>query len=197
MPNRERKESASRRVHFIAIVLAVSIFWSMPFLLTDIAYATHTSQVALGVTVVPSSVVIRVGETVRINVTATSEEVAPIGQVCFSLQGFPDPGFRTSFLPQCATSQSNRISTILSVEVTPAVAPESFTALVVARSQGQNFQASLSVTVEPAFPPWIAWAGILLFLLICGVAIIGRQTLSIQIKRALGRLRRGQDISAD
>ncbi|HXZ97743.1 MAG TPA: hypothetical protein VED24_00090 [Candidatus Acidoferrum sp.] len=169
----------------------------MSFLLADIAYSTHTSQVALRVTVVPSSVVIKVGETVRINVTATSEEAASIGQVCFSLQGFPDPGFRTSFLPECTTSQSNRISTILSVEVTPAVAPESFTALVVARSQGQNFQASLSVTVEPAFPPWIAWAGILLFLLICGVAIIGRQTLSIQIKRALGRLRRGQDISAD
>jgi hypothetical protein len=165
----------------------------MPFLLTDIAYSTHPSQVALDVTVVPSSVMIRVGETVRINVTATSDERTPIGQVCFSLQGFPDPGFRTSFLPECATSQSNRISAILSVEVTPAVAPQSFTALVIARSESQTSQTSLDVTVEPAFPPWIAWAGILLFLLVSGMAIIGKQKLSIQIKRALGRLRRGQD----
>jgi hypothetical protein len=193
MPNRESKENASRRVHFIAILLAASVLCSMSFLLTDIAYSTHPSQVALGVTVVPSSVVIRVGETVRINVTATSGETTPIGQVCFSLQGFPDPGFRTSFVPECATSQSNRISAILSVEVTPAVAPQSFTALVIARNGGQTSQASLDVTVEPAFPPWIAWAGILLFLLVSGMAIIGKEKLSIQIKRALGRLRRGQD----
>jgi hypothetical protein len=193
MPNRERKENTSRRVHFIAILLAVSVVWSMPFLFTDIAYSTHPSQVALGVTVVPSSVVIRVGETVRINVTATSGDATPIGQVCFSLQGFPDPGFRTSFLPECATSQSNRISAILTVEVTPAVAPQSFTAFVVARSEGQTSETSLDVTVEPAFPPWIAWAGILLFLLISGMAMTGKQKLSIQIKRAFGRLRRGQD----
>jgi hypothetical protein len=191
MPKRERKENASQRVHFIVILLAVSILWSMSLLLTGFAYST--SQLALGVTVVPSSVVIRVGETVRINVTATSGETAPIGQVCFSLEGFPDSGFRTSFLPECATSQLNRISAMLTVEVTPAAAPQSFTAFVIARSQGQTFQTSLDITVEPAFPPWIAWAGLILFLLVSGMAFIGKQKLSIQIKRAIERCRRGQD----
>jgi hypothetical protein len=185
---------ASRKVHFIAILLAVSVLWSTLFLLTDIAYSTQPSQVEFGVTVVPSSVVIRVGDKIRINVTATSAESGPIGRVCFSLQGFPDSGFRTSFLPECATSQSNKITAMLTVEVTAAAAPQSFSAFVVARSEGQTVQTTLDITVEPAFPPWIAWIGLLIFLLIFGMAIIGKRKLPTQsIKRVLGRRKRDRD----
>jgi hypothetical protein len=177
-----------RKVHFIALLLAVSVFSSTPFPLTNIAYSTQPSEVGFAVTVVPSSVVARVGEKVRINVTATSAEASPMGRVCFSVQGFPDSGFSVSFLPECATSQSSRIAAILTVEVTAAAAPQRFTAFIIARSEGQTAQATLDVTVEPAFPPWIAWVGVLLFLLILGMAITGKPKLPIQgIRRLLGR----------
>lgn len=157
-------------------------------LLTDVAYSNQPSEVRFGVTVVPSSVVIRVGEKVRINVTVTSAETGPIGQVCFSLQGFPDSGFRTSFFPECATSQSSKVTAVLTVEATAAAAPQSFTAFVIARSDGQTMQAALDVTVEPAFPPWVMWLGLLLFLLIFGMAITGRPRLSIKsIRRIIAR----------
>ena len=48
---------------------------------------------AFGVTVTPSSVVIKVGEKVNVNVTLTNAGAA--GLVCFSLEGFPESGFRT------------------------------------------------------------------------------------------------------
>jgi hypothetical protein len=177
-----------RKVHFIALLLAVFIFSYTPFLLTDIAYSAQPSEVGLAVTVVPSIVVARVGEKVRINVTATSAEASPLGRVCFSVQGFPDSGFSVSFLPECATSQSNRIAAILTVEVTAAAAPQRFTAFLIARGEGRTGQATLDVTVEPAFPPWIAWVGILLFLLILGMAITGKPKLRIQaIRHLLGR----------
>lgn len=158
------------------------------FLSTGVAYPSQLGEVGFGVTVVPSSVVIKVGEKARINVTVTNAYAARIGQVCFSLQGFPDSGFRTSFLPECATSQLSKITSILTVEVTPAVAPQSFTGLVIARSEGQTVQAPLNITVEPAFPPWITWVGLLLFLLTLGVAIIGKPRLPIRsVRRIIAR----------
>lgn len=178
---------ASLKIHFIALLLAVSVLWPALFLLTGIAYSTQSSEAGFTVTVVPSSVVIKVGETARINVTVTSAEAAPVGQVCFSLQGFPDSGLRASFLPECATSQSNRITATLTVEVTAAAAPQSFTAFVIARSEGQTAQTTLYVTVEPAFPPWITWIGILLFLLIFAMAITRKPKLHIRsIRHLLG-----------
>jgi len=141
------------------------------------------------VTVVPSSVVIKVGEKARISVTVTNAETAPSGQVCFSLEGFPDSGFRTSFVPECATFQLDKITAFLTVEVTPAAAPQSFIAFVIARSGGQTSKATLDVTVEPAFPPWIAWVGLLLFFLIFAMAIMGKPKLSI---RSIRRKRTSQ-----
>jgi len=152
--------------------------------LTAVAYSSQPSEAGFGVSVVPSAVVIRVGEQVRINVTVTVTEGASIEQVCLSLQGFPDSGFRTSFLPECATPQSNRITSILTVEVTAAAAPQNFAAFVIVRSEAEIMQATLDVTVEPAFPPWITWIGLLLFLSVFGMAIAGKPKLSIRsIKR--------------
>jgi len=165
-------------------LLWISIPLSSLSVLTANAYSSQPSEAGFGVSVVPSTVVIRVGGQVRINVTVALTEGASIEQVCFSLEGFPNSGFRTSFLPECATPQSNRITAILTVEVTAAAAPQSFTAFVIARSEAEIMQATLDVTVEPAFPPWIAWTGLLLFLLVFGVAIAGKPKLSIRsIKR--------------
>jgi hypothetical protein len=177
------------KIRFIALLLlGISFFWSTTLPSANIAYSTLPSEVGLAVTVVPSSVVIRVGEKVSINVTVTSGEAPPIGRVCFSAQGFPESGFRVSFLPECVTSQSNRIAAILTVEVTAAAAPQKFTAFIIAQSEAENAQTSLDVTVEPAFPPWITWAGLLLFLLILGGAIIGKPKLRIQgVRHLLGR----------
>jgi len=95
---------------------------------------------------------------------------------------------RASFLPECATSQSSKVTAVLTVEATAAVAPQSFTAFVIARGEGQTAQTTLDVTVEPAFPPWITWIGLLLFLLIFGVAITGKPKRSVQgIRRLFGR----------
>jgi hypothetical protein len=179
---------AFRKVHLIALLLVVSVFSPVLSPLTNIGYPTQPSEVGFAVTVVPSSVVARVGEKVRINVTATSAETPPIGRVCFSVQGFPDSGFSASFLPECATSQSNRIAAILTVEVTAAAAPQRFTAFIIARSESQTAQTTLDVTVEAAFPPWITWVGLLLFLLVLGMAIMGKPKLPTQrIRRLLGR----------
>ena len=176
------------KVHFVALLLVIFVSWSTLLPLTDIGYSAQPSEVGFAVTVVPSSVVARVGEKVRINVTATSAEASPMGRVCFSAQGFPDSGFIASFLPECATSQSDRITAILTVEVTAAAGPQSFTVFIVARSEGQTAQTTLDVTVEPAFPPWIPWVGLLLFLVILGMAITGKPKSPIQsVRRLLGR----------
>jgi hypothetical protein len=181
--------NASLKVRSLGLLLlGISLFWLSTLPFTTTAYSTRPSEAGFAVTVVPSSVVIKVGEKISVNVTVTGAEASPIGRICFSVQGFPDSGFRESFLPECATSQSNRMAAILTVEVTAAAAPQSFTAFIVAHSEAQTAEATLDITVEPAFPPWIAWVGILLFLLILGVAIMGRPRLRIQIvRRLLGR----------
>lgn len=158
--------------------------------LADTAHSDRPSDVRLSVTVVPSSAVIKVGETARINVTVTSALVTPIGQVCFGLEGFPSSGFRTLFLPECATSQLSRVTAILTVEATAAAAPQTVDAFVIARNGGQPAQATLNVTVEPTFPPWIVWAGLLLFLLAFGLTTIGTPKLLVKrIKRTRRRHR--------
>jgi len=139
--------------------------------LTYILYPGHPVDEGLRVAIMPSSVVIKVGEKTTINVTATTNQETSIGLVCFGVQGFPSSGFRTSFLPECVISDPGIVTTALIVEATPAAAPQTFTAFVIARSGLQTAQATLNVTVEPAFPPWVVWAGLLLFLSVLGMAI--------------------------
>lgn len=103
----------------------------------------------------PSLIVLKVGEKAEVNVTIINPEKVSGGQVCFSLEGFPDSGFRTSFTPECADSQHGGFGTILTVEVTPAAAPQTVTAHVIASSGNQTAQVVLSVSVEPAMPAWI------------------------------------------
>ena len=122
----------------------------------------------------PSSVVVKVGETAKVNVTIS--DLSGEGQVCFKVEGFPETGFRTTFNPECIVAQSGVLA-VLSVEATPAAAPQTFTALVIATYAGQTAQAPVGITVEPAMPAWIPWLGLGLFLLFLGVAVFWKPRL--------------------
>ncbi len=117
----------------------------------------------------PSAAVIKVGDRAGINLTATGAVTG--GTVCFREQGFPSSGFTLTFLPQCAPVQHGAAEGQLIVEVTPAAAPQNFTALILATLGNQTASAPLTITVVPAIPAWIPWLGILVFLLVIGAAL--------------------------
>lgn len=117
----------------------------------------------------PSAAVIKVGDKAGINLTATGAVTG--GTVCFGEQGFPSSGFTLTFLPQCASVQHGAAEGQLIVEVTPAAAPQNFTALIIATLGNQTASAPLTITVVPAIPAWIPWLGILVFLLVIGAAL--------------------------
>ena len=129
-------------------------------------------EAPFGVSIVPSSVVTKVGERSRINVTITNPESVSGSQVCFSAEGFPATGFITTFAPLCSSSQGGRFGTVLTVEVTPAAAPQTVEAHVIARDNNQTAQAVLNITTEPAIPPWIPWAGLLLFVSVLVAVVV-------------------------
>ena len=131
------------------------------------------SQATFAVVINPSTVVVKVGDKAEINVTIMNPQLVNGTQVCFSLDGFPASGFRTSFNPECSDSEHG-FGTILTVEVTPAAAPQTVTAYVIANSSSQTAQALLSLSVEPAMPAWIPWLGLLLFFALLGLAIFWR-----------------------
>lgn len=132
---------------------------------------------AFGVMIQPSSITLKVGEKGNITVTIIDPERVSGAQVCFSVDGFPTSGFRTSITPLCANSEHGVIGTILTVEVTPAAAPQTVTAYVIAISGNQTAQAVLTVSVEPAMPGWVPWLGLLLFFVLLGVGIAWRPRL--------------------
>jgi hypothetical protein len=137
----------------------------MPCTLSTIS-ASRLWQSEPNLTVNPSHIVIKVGNSARLNLTLTNLRVKS-EKVCFGVEGFPTSGFVTSAVPACAISQSSdRAASILTVEATPAAAPQSFTAFVVASSGNWTAKAPISVTVEPAMPAWIPWSIILIFILI-------------------------------
>ena len=133
-------------------------------------------QGTFGVVIDPSTVTVKVGDKAEINVTITNPELVNGTQVCFSLDGFPSSGFSTSFNPECSDSQHG-FRTILTVEVTPAAAPQTVTAYVIASSSGQSAQAVLNLSVEPAMPAWIPWLGLILFFALIGIAIFWKPKL--------------------
>jgi hypothetical protein len=142
-----------------------------------------------GVMVQPSSITLKVGEKANITVTIINPERVGGAQVCFSVEGFPNSGFRTSITPLCSDSQHGVLGTTLTVEVTPAAAPQTVTAYVIANSGNQTAQAVLNVSVEPAMPAWIPWLGLLLFFILLGVGIAWKPRLP---RRKAGRLNQKQ-----
>jgi len=144
--------------------------------LTAAASLAQPLQATFGVAIDPSTLVVKVGDKAEINVTITNPEVVNGTQVCFSLDGFPSSGFVTSFNPACSNSQQG-FRTVLTVEVTPAAAPQTVTAYVIATSNSQTAQAVVTLTVEPAMAPWIPWLGLILFFAVLGIAIFWRPKL--------------------
>jgi hypothetical protein len=147
---------------------------------------------AFGVTIQPSSITLKVGEKGNITVTILNPDSVSGAQVCFSVDGFPMSGFRTSITPLCSSPEHGVIGTILTVEVTPAAAPQTVTAYIIAISGNQTAQAVLTVTVEPAMPGWVPWLGLLLFFALLGVGIMWRPKLPKRRASGSGRKQRKQ-----
>ena len=106
------------------------------------------------------------------NLTLTNSPTSS-GKVCFGVEDFPTSGFVTTIVPPCEIVQSSTILVaVLTVEATPAAAPQSFTAYVVATSGNWTARAPISITVEPAMPAWIPWSIILVFVLILLIPLL-------------------------
>jgi len=126
-------------------------------------------------TIDPSSLVIKVGQNASATITLSGSPTA-YGMVCFSLEGLPTSGFITSLDPECVSSGSSEaINSTLSVEATPAAAPQNFSVFVVASSATWSERAQLGITVVPALPAWIPWAMILAFILVFISSVLVRK----------------------
>ena len=119
----------------------------------------------------PTSVVIKVGDSAKINLTLTNLALNT-SNICFSVDGFPTSGFVTSIVPECVSSQLGQTISILRVEATPAAAPQRFTVFVVASGENWTARVPIAITVEPAMPAWIPWSIILVFILILIIPLI-------------------------
>ena len=156
-----------RVVVFALILAAVSTFSH----LTTAANSVKIQQSSPILVVNPSSVVIKVGDSTSVNLTLTNSPTS-LGKVCFGVEDFPTSGFVTTIVPPCAIVQSSILIAVLTVEATPAAAPQSFTAYVVATSGNWTGRAPISITVEPAMPAWIPWSIILVFVLILLIPLV-------------------------
>lgn len=115
-------------------------------------------------TVNPSSVVIKVGNNAKINLTINNPSAG--SNICFGVDGFPNSGFITSITPSCVNQRFRLVESTLTIEATPAAAPQSFTAFVVANDGNATVKTPIDVTVIPAMPAWIPWSIILVFIMI-------------------------------
>jgi len=133
------------------------------------APAAGYSASRFSLSISPSAAVIKVGDEATINLTVTG--VQSSGTVCFSEQGFPSSGFALTFLPPCISTGLGVVTAQLTVEATPAAAPQNFTALVLATLGNETVSAPLTITVVPAIPAWIPWLGVLVFVLVMVIAL--------------------------
>jgi len=128
-------------------------------------------------TITPSSVVIKVGDSANVSLRLSSWP-STFGNVCFGVEDFPTSGFITAFTPSCVNSESSLA--LLMVEATPAAAPQSFTAYVVASAGNWSQRVPINVTVEPAMPAWIPWSIILVFVLVLLIPLIVKRKTKSQ-----------------
>ena len=148
------------------LTFAVLLISSLQFGVS--AKATNqTSQNQPSLTLEPSSVVIKVGDTATINAVLVNGQNMTFSQVCFDIEGFPSTGFITSITPECTALQPfENFTAMLNVTATPAAAPQNVTALIVASGGTLSVQAFLLVTVVPAISAWIPWSMIGVFVAI-------------------------------
>jgi hypothetical protein len=154
----------------IALAFAALLICSLQFSVPT--NATTNQQNRLVMSLQPSSVTIKVGDTATVNVILMNSQNNSIPQVCFDAEGFPSTGFITVIVPQCTPVQPYQTLTAsLNVTATPAAAPQNVTALIVARGGTLVAQTFLYVTVVPALPAWIPWSMIGVFVAILGVSL--------------------------
>ena len=128
-------------------------------------------QSGLTLAVTPGSVVIKVGDSANVSLALSSSPSGFNNEVCFGVEDFPSSGFVTTFDPPCVSVESSNRA-VLTVEATPAAAPQSFTAYVVATGGNWTGRVPINVTVEPAMSAWIPWSIILVFVLILLIPVI-------------------------
>lgn len=156
----------------IALTFAVLLIGSLQFSVPTNTNATTSQQAPLILSLQPSSVTIKVGDTATVKVILMNSQNASIPQVCFDAEGFPSTGFITVIVPQCTPVQPYQTLTVsLNVTATPAAAPQNVTALIVARGGTLIAQTFLYVTVVPALPAWIPWSMIGVFVAILGLSL--------------------------
>ncbi|MGO9644765.1 MAG: hypothetical protein ACLPY5_08475 [Candidatus Bathyarchaeia archaeon] len=155
------------------IVLTFAVLLISSLQLAVFANATNQiSQNQPSLTLEPSSVVIKVGDTATISAVLVNGQNTTFSQVCFEIEGFPATGFITSITPECTALQPFETMTAsLNVTATPAAAPQNVTALIVASGGTLAVQAFLLVTVVPAIPAWIPWSMIAVFIAILGLSL--------------------------
>jgi len=134
------------------------------------ANSERIQQAGPTLTITPSSVVIKVGDSANVSLQL-SNWPSTLGNVCFGAEDFPTSGFVTVFTPSCVNSEFSSLA-LLTVEATPAAAPQSFTAYVVASAGNWSQRVPINVTVEPAMPAWIPWSIILVFILVLLIPLI-------------------------
>lgn len=154
-----------RHLAVIALFLAAASTCIYPTNATTI----RIQQSEPTLTVTPPSITIKVGDSANVNLTLSNSLLSL--KVCFEVENFPTSGFVTTFDPPCVSADSSNLA-VLTVEATPAAAPQSFTAYVVATGGNWTETAPISVTVEPAMPAWIPWSIILVFVLILLIPVI-------------------------
>jgi len=154
-----------RHLAIIALFLAAASTCIYPINATTI----RIQQSEPTLTVTPASITIKVGDSANVNLTLSNSLLSL--KVCFEVENFPTSGFVTTFDPLCVSADSSNLA-VLTVEATPAAAPQSFTAYVVATGGNWTETAPISVTVEPAMPAWIPWSIILVFVLILLIPVI-------------------------
>jgi len=151
-------------------IVLVLLFLSIPTQTFARSFSIRQAQATL--TVNPSSLVIKVGENASAKITL-QQSLIEYGNICFSVQGFPTSGFIVWMQPGCSSVEpAQSINSTLTVEATPAAAPQNFTAFVVAGSGDWTERVPISITVIPAMSAWIPWSIILAFLLVLASPVL-------------------------
>ena len=156
------------RIKLLTLFLVAVNVFSIPITAANIARIQQSEPILV---INPSSLIIKVGESGNVSLTLTNTS-SGFGKVCFGVEDFPTSGFVTTFVPSCAVVQSSNQSAVLTVEATPAAAPQSFTAYVTATNGDWTVKVPINITVQPAMPAWIPWSIILVFVLILLIPLI-------------------------
>ena len=169
-----RKDS----VHLLPLAFVVIILVASNLTRAE-ANSAELRQAQPTLTIDPSSLVIKVGQNASVRITLLGSPTT-YGMVCYSIEGLPTSGFIISIDPECVSSGSSEaINSTLSVEATPAAAPQNFSVFVVASSVTWSERVQLGITVVPAIPAWIPWTMIAIFILVLiSPTLLGRRRKS-------------------